>query len=335
MITKLKNIRVSSISSAVPSNCISILDYCNGLLTEREAKRLSRSTGFEKLCISNENMTTADLCFAAGKQIFNSANVDKNDIDGIVFVSQTPDYILPATSHLLQNRFGLSSDIFAIDINQGCSGYVYGLNIASQLISSGQCQKVLLCAGDTISKLTNEKDRATRTLFGDGGTATIIEKGEQELIFNFKTFGERAKAIISENSSNRKEKNITELDGCLSLDGMSIMNFTLDEVPTNIEELLSYANINKSDINKFIMHQANKLIINSLADRLCVDKELIPFTATELGNTSSASIPLVLGQLSRSELMGKVVLCGFGVGLSVASVLLNLSDTKILQTVRI
>ncbi len=334
MITTLKNIKITAISSALPNNCISVFDYCNNLLSEREAKRLTKNTGFEKLCITDNTMTTADLCFAAGEHIFNSTDIKKDDIDGIVFVSQTPDYILPATSHVLQNRFGLKTDIFAIDINQGCSGYVYGLNVASQLVSTEQCKKVLLCAGDTISKLTNESDRASRTIFGDGASATIIEKGTEKLFFNFKTFGERAKAIIVANSSNKKEEK-TNLDGYLALDGMSIMNFTLDEVPANIEELLAQANVDKLAIDKYVMHQANKLIINSLADKLSIDSEKIPFIANNIGNTSSASIPLVLSGLADNKVLKQVVLCGFGVGLSIASVITNLSDTKLLQTVRI
>lgn len=204
MITKIKNVEISVISTAFPKRQESVFEYCDGLVTEREAMRLAKNTGFERLRISDDGVTTCDLCLAAAENIFRNVDVKCEDIDGIIFVSQTPDYILPATSHLLQAKLGLNNDIIAIDINQGCSGYIYGVNVASMLVSTGQCDTVLLCVGDTISKLTNKNDRSTRTIFGDAGSATIIKKGDKELKFNFSTFGEKYNSIIVNNSSHRK-----------------------------------------------------------------------------------------------------------------------------------
>lgn len=336
MITTIKGVAIEAVACAVPNNCISIFDYCDGLVTEKEAKRLSKNTGFEKLRITDNKTTTSDLCFNAAEHIFNSDEAfRKSDIDGLIFVSQTPDYYLPATSHELQHRMGLSDSILCFDVNQGCSGYVNGLYLAALLVSSGQCRKVLLLAGDTISKLTSPTDRATRTIFGDAGTATIISIGEQNIAFNIQTFGDRFGAIIVPNSRHRSE-NLPENPGHLSLDGMGIMNFTLDEVPKNIEQLLDYTETTKDEIQLYACHQANKLILKSLADRLEVDQDKVPFVSGEIGNSSSASIPVLLAQLcDDKKSLQKVCCAGFGVGLSVASCIVDFSATKFYETVTI
>lgn len=335
MITKLKDVEISVISTAFPKRQESVFEYCEGLVTEREAMRLSKNTGFERLRISEDGVTTCDLCLVAAENIFKNVSIDRKEIDGIIFVSQTPDYILPATSHVLQAKLELTNDIIAIDINQGCSGYIYGLNVASMLVSTGQCNQVLLCVGDTISKLTNKNDRATRPIFGDAGSATIIKNSNKDLKFNFSTFGEKYKAIIVNNSSHRKSVRV-DFDEYLNLNGMEIMNFTLDEVPSNIEELLKYFKINKADVDFFAMHQANKLILKSLCERLGVNDEKLPFLAKNTGNTSSASIPLVISDVNvKNRILKNVMMCGFGVGLSVATVLADLSSTIILETVSV
>ena len=333
MITTINGVAIDAIACAVPSNCFSIFDYCDGLVTEKEANRLSKNTGFEKLRITDNKTTTSDLCFNAAEHIFNSDGAyRKSDIDGLIFVSQTSDYYLPATSHELQSRMGLSNNMLCFDINQGCSGYVNGLYLAALLVSSGQCRKVLLLTGDTASKLTSPTDRATRTIFGDAGTATIISVGEQNIVFNIQTFGDRFKAIIVPNSRHRKE-NLPDNSGYVSLDGMGIMNFTLDEVPKNIEQLLDYTKTSKSEIKLYACHQANKLILKSLADRLGVEQDKVPFIAGETGNTSSASIPLLLAEIADDKkLLQKVCCAGFGVGLSVASCIVDLSSTKFFET---
>lgn len=323
MLTTLKNVKIEKIACCVPKKHFSVFEYADGLVSEKEAKRLGKGTGFTKLRIVDDDVTTADLCYKAAIECCGD---DLSEIDGLIFVTQTPDYYLPATSHILQERLGLGKDIFCLDINQGCAGYVYGLYVAGLLISSCQCKKVLLLAGDTISKLTSKEDRATRCIFGDAGSASLLTCSETEkLAFNFESFGDRADAIVVPNSRHR----ISDQEAYLYLDGMGIMNFTLNDVPVNIENLLRYCNLSKEDINTFICHQANKLILASLAMKLDVDLDKVPFTAGEIGNTSSASIPLVVSTLTNEQL-GQVLLCGFGVGLTIGSCVVNLSKTEII-----
>lgn len=321
MISTIANVVIEQIACCVPQRQVSVYDYCNGLITEKEAKRLFRVTGFTKLRIADDGVTTSDLCHKA------ASKCTLRGIDALILVTQTPDYYLPATSHILQDRLGLGHNVLCYDINQGCSGYEYGLYLAALLVSSKQCQKVLLCAGDTISKLTSAADRATRTIFGDAGTATIIAAGSGEMYFNMASFGERAGAIIVPNSRHRKTDNGDE--GYLYLDGNGIMNFTLEDVPVNIKELLDYAGIDISKIDLFACHQANKLILTTLAMKLDVSSDVLPFTAAEIGNTSSASIPLVLMN-NKDKNLSKVLCCGFGVGLSIGSCIVDLSKTELL-----
>lgn len=204
MLSKFENINVDVISACLPDKVLSLVEYAPDLITEKEVKRFVKNTGFSHLAIADDNVTASDLCFEAAENIFKNSAYSKNDIDALVFVSQTPDWYLPATSHYLQHKLGLSDDVLCFDINEGCSGYVQGLYLASVLIQSKQCKKVLLLAGDTISKITDPADRATRLIFGDSGTASIISNsGKNCIYFNINTYGSRYKAIITENTRHR------------------------------------------------------------------------------------------------------------------------------------
>ena len=182
MVNNIEGIKINSISCAVPRRKLSLVEYAPDLFTEKSARRMAKGTGFSALRVSDENTTTSDLCAAAAEQIF--VDIDRNSIGALVFVTQTPDYVLPATSHILQDRLGLKNDVLCLDINEGCSGYVTGVYVAS-LLAKQLKSRVCLLGGDTITKLTLPVDRATRCIFGDAGTATIIEPGEQNVAFSF------------------------------------------------------------------------------------------------------------------------------------------------------
>ena len=332
MLSKFENINVDVISACLPDKVLSLVEYAPDLISEKEVKRFVKNTGFSHLAIADDNVTASDLCFEAAENIFKNSAYSKNDIDALVFVSQTPDWYLPATSHYLQHKLGLSDDVLCFDINEGCSGYVQGLYLASVLIQSKECKKVLLLAGDTISKITDPVDRATRLIFGDAGTASIISNsGKNCIYFNINTYGDRYKAIITENTRHRNTPP-NSASGHLSLDGMAIMDFTLNDVPENMHKLMAYSNCADADIDYYFCHQANKLILTALADKIGVERSKIPFAAENTGNTSSASIPLLLCQKQYADLH-KTMLCGFGVGLACASCIVDLSDTKILDVI--
>lgn len=332
MLSEIKNVRIEAISACLPDKILSLTEYAPNLITEKEVKRFVKNTGFSTLAIADNNVTASDLCQKAAENIFGNANISKNEIGALIFVSQTPDWYLPATSHYLQHKLGLSEDILCFDINEGCSGYVQGLYLASVLIQSKQCKKVLLLAGDTISKITDPSDRATRLIFGDAGTASILSNsGKNCIYFNINTYGDRYKAIITENTRHRNTP-LNSTSGHLSLDGMAIMDFTLNDVPKNMHKLMDYSNCADADIDYYFCHQANKLILTALADKIGVERSKIPFAADKTGNTSSASIPVLLCQ-KQYDYLHKVMLCGFGGGLACASCIVDLSDTKILDVI--
>lgn len=316
-------INIKAISCAVPKRQLTLEGYAPELFTEKSARRMARSTGFSKLRITDDNTTTADLCVAAASELFK--DIDIKTIGAIVFVTQTPDYVLPATSHILQERLELNNDVICLDINEGCAGYATGIYVAGMLANQlNKC--VCLAGGDTISKLTSLKDRATRAIFGDAGTITIVEPQGSLIPFSFASYGERYDSIIVENSRHRlvaEPKN----GGSLYLDGVGIMNFTLNEVPQLIAEILNAEGLAATDISLYACHQANKMILQSLATKIGVPIDKVPFTADLSGNESSASIPMVLSAMQEANL-SRVLCIGFGVGLAIGAFIYDFSATK-------
>ena len=257
-------------------------------------------------------------------------------------MSQTPDYLVPQTSNILQHKLGLSSEILTFDLRIGCSGYIYGL-LQDLLINSG-IKKVLLLI-DTSTKFINKKDKMVSMVFGDAGSATIIEKNDSisECFFEMGSDGSGYEKLIIKdggfrNLLNNKSfvthnisqgVNRSNLD--LYMDGMSIMNFAIQEVPKSIDKLINYSQIDRNSINQIIMHQANKFMIDYLRKKMKLnDKVLVPFNSSEFGNTGPSSIPLSLCQLFNNQQIRRdnFILSGFGIGLSWGSCLLSLERTK-------
>lgn len=326
MITHINGINIHSIACAVPKQKLSLVEYAPDLFDEKAAKRMAKGTGFASLRISDDDTTTADLCVLAAEKMF--VDIDRRSIGALVFVTQTPDYILPATSHVLQEKLGLRNDIICLDINEGCSGYVTGIYVSAMLAKQlNTC--VCLLVGDTVSKLTLPADRATRCIFGDAGTATIVEPGVQDTCFSFASYGDRFESIIME-SSRHKLKADPLNGGKLYLDGIVVMNFTLNEVPELIKEMLAAEDIDINEISFFACHQANKIILQFLAERMNVQAGKIPFTAGENGNESLASIPMVLTAVQDFDGsdLSKVVCVGFGVGFSIGAFIYDFTNTR-------
>lgn len=196
MFCRVDGAGIETIAGAVSKKRVSVQTHMSGLCEEKKLRRMVKGTGFEKLSIVEKGVHTSDLCFACAEQIFAQTTIKKEDISAVLFVSQSPDYILPATSHILQHRLGLSTDIVALDIGLGCSGFVYGLYVAATILQSIPQGKVLLLAGDTSAALSKE-NLSSRPLFGDGGSAAVVGKKEaQAMLFHINTFGERHAAIL-------------------------------------------------------------------------------------------------------------------------------------------
>lgn len=337
----VNNVKVSGVSACVPKSEESNWEY--DLLTEQEQRLLIKTTGIEKRRIAEKGVTTSDLCYTSAKALLEKMNWKAEEVELLIFVTQSPDYYLPATSIILQDRLGLSKSTMAFDLKLGCSGYVYGLSVISSLMSTAKIKKALLLVGDVSSFSINKKDKSTAPLFGDAGTATALEykEGCAPMHFNAKSDGSGHQAIIIPDGGLRNpltkesfvehevEKGITRSNRNLKLDGLEVFNFSLREVAPSIRELNEYAGSELTDYDYFVFHQANKLMNESIRKKLKIDKEKVPYTLGDYGNTSSASIPLTLVSELRNQFKGessKMIFCGFGVGLSWASVAVTMED---------
>jgi 3-oxoacyl-[acyl-carrier-protein] synthase-3 len=269
-----------------------------------------------------------------------------------LFVSQSPDYFLPATSIILQNRLGLSKATMAFDIQLGCSGYVYGLSVISNLMNSGKFKKGLLLVGDKSSFSPSRQDKSTYPIFGDAGTATLLEydPAAGKMDFNLQSDGSGAKAIIIEDGGMRNtyteesDKMVEVGPGIirnrknLVLDGIEVFNFSLREAAPNVMDLLKYNSTAVTDYDFFVFHQANKLMNESIRKKLKIEPEKVPYSLQQYGNTSSASIPLTIVTELADKVKDKkteMLLSAFGVGLSWASASLTLNNLKCLPLIEI
>lgn len=323
---------IKGISAAVPKNVISNRDY--EIITPDEREVLIKTTGIEKRHIALNGETTSDLCFAAAEKLITELHWDKSEIDLVVFVSQSQDHFLPATSIILQHRLGLPKTTAAFDIMLGCSGFVYGLSVISSMMATGGFRKGLLLAGDVSSAGVNVKDKSTYPLFGDCGTATALEYNHgYQLTFNLQSDGSGKDAIIIPHGGLRHpmgpdshvekeyEPGITRTMRNLWLNGMDVFNFSTREAPPNVRALLEFRGKSVDDADYFIMHQANLLMNETIRKKLKIAAEKTPYTLRDFGNTSSASIPLTIVDTFQKEHKHNfsMILASFGVGLSWAS----------------
>ena len=332
----LGNVAVRGIAGCVPKEIIDNYNY--PLFTPEEALKFSTATGVFKKRKADTKTTSSDLCFHAAEKLILQLGWERNSIDVLIFVSQTPDYILPATSCVLQNRLGLSIDTYAIDISLGCSGWVYGFSTMAQLLAHGGMKRGLLLTGETSLKTKSEYDKSTYPLFGDAGTATALEFDAlaKKTYFNLQTDGGGSKAIIIPDGGFRNPFSETSLayedieDGIkrnrlhLQLDGIDVFSFGITRAPQSVNKLLDYANIPREYVDYFIFHQANLMMNEKIRNKLKLEKDKVPYSLENFGNTSSAAIPLTLVTKLRDKLQSeqlRLLACGFGVGLSWGSIL--------------
>lgn len=349
MVFDFNNIRISHIASCVPKNVIDLSDFTS-VYGESEVNKIIKSTGIASIRKAGPAITTSDLCYEAAERIFNEGDVSKSLIDAVVFVSQTPDYKLPQTSFVLQHKLGLSVDTLCFDLPLGCSGYIYGLFQASVLIQSG-CNKVLLMAGDTSTKMISSGDRSVSMVFGDGGSATIVERGDGNLSSIIKSDGSGYDKLIINAGAFRnpstsqtcvqveREPGIYRSDEHLYMDGMAIMNFAISEVPLLIKQILEKRGWPQDEVDIYGLHQANSFMLNYLRKKMKLSPEQVPICVDNFGNTGPASIPLMLVNLyseqEQNAVLEKVILCGFGVGLSWGAIATSLANTKFHKLIEI
>lgn len=325
-----KGVGITAVSACVPKNISS--NYNLGyMMPSEEIEKTVNSIGIKEKRFVDNNVCASDLCYKAAEKLFEDNNIERESIDMLLFLSQTPDYKIPATAPILQHRLGLSESTACLDLSLGCSGYIYGLSTAFAYASTDGINRVLLLVGDTFSKIVNPMDRVNAPLYGDAGTATLIEKGDfTESYFNLFADGSGFDAVILPSGQcripttrdnlieNKYDDGSVRSQNELSMNGMDVFNFSLKAVPSSIRHLLAFSNKALVEIDLIILHQANKFMTDFLIKRLKYTNGRVPYCLEKYGNTSSPSIPLTIS----SELYGdtidkkKAVMCGFGAGLS-------------------
>jgi 3-oxoacyl-[acyl-carrier-protein] synthase-3 len=346
-----KNIGILGMAAAVPKNTIDNYNYTEYFAKE-DVKNIIDKVGIKERRFAPEGMCASDLCFAAAEQLISDLGIDKDEIDLLIFVSQTPDYRMPATSITLQHRLGLGKHTAAFDISLGCSAFVYGLSVVYGLMQSGGFRKALLLDGETRSRVYSPKDRKTAFLFGDGGIAAIIEQNEKfgKSFFSLNSDGSLADLIKMDAGGYRNpssvetltEKVVDEYGNIRNeeqgyMNGADVFNFVLKEIPKNFKSVLESSNNTNESIDFNLFHQANEYMNNYLAKKLKLDTNKVPSCIAQFGNTSSVSIPLTIVSQLQNQLQGqkKLMLCGFGVGMSWATAQINLQDCTISNLVEI
>jgi 3-oxoacyl-[acyl-carrier-protein] synthase-3 len=299
------------------------------------ADKILQKTGIRERRIAAEHETAADLAFMAARELFSRNPSVRDGVDFVMFCTQTPDYFLPSSACILHQRLGLARSCGAVDINQGCSGFVYSVSLAKGLIESGQARNVLVLTADTYSKLIHPMDKSTRTIFGDAGAATLVSAidSDQPKIFAciHGTDGSGADKLIVPTGAFREMRSaesatvITDASGNsrardnLFMDGADVLAFTLREVPRAVNLLLERAGRNIDEIDYFVFHQGSRLMLDMLRKKLGIPVERFIIDLEEIGNTVSSTIPVTLARLrtrlpeAREQL---AMLVGFGVGYS-------------------
>jgi 3-oxoacyl-[acyl-carrier-protein] synthase-3 len=304
------------------------------------AAEVTKMTGVLQRYYADPGVTTSDLCEAAAEVLLEKLEWERDSVDGIIFVSQSPDHIVPATSCMVQARMGLRTGIVAYDVNLGCSGYPYGLWQAMMAVQTGAVRRILLMAGDVSTRSIDANDRGTAMLFGDAGTVTAIEATDEESVTHFilGTDGRGAGNLIIPRSRQRILKEEPHYEGrdldALYMDGGEVFNFTLKSVPPLIRETIELAGETVDSYDTFLLHQANTFMINHISKKAKLPKEKVPINMDRFGNTSSATIPLLMTTDNREMLMRrrcKVGMFGFGIGYSWASASMDVGPLQCLE----
>ena len=339
---QFNHIKVSGITSAVPTEVVKVSDFAEKY-GEEYVTKFSASTGIKQFRRTKPHQTASDLCYAAAEKIISEKNINREEIEALVFVAHSTDYRRPATACVLHKRLGLDKNCVAYDINLGCSAFVYGMQVVCSMMASSDIDKALLLMGESLTKMVNPKDKSVNMLFGDGGAAVFLEKTEEESPIKgiLKTDGTGYKAIIAPGGGFRNlyapTQDFTWPDGNVrslyntNMQGDDVFGFTISQVPRTIKEFLAKTEVDINTYDCLAFHQANKYISQMLCKKLNCSEEKMPLCLDRFGNTSAPAIPLVLCDTYGEDNSGKdlsVLTCGFGVGLSwgVCSLTINTND---------
>ena len=331
---------IRGIAAVVPRNKVGI----KNLTFEKDSiENIIKLSGITEIRESDVNETVSDYCLFAAKNLFEELNFDKSQIDGVIFSTPYADYIQPGSGYIVHEKLNLSNDCIVVDLKLACSGWVYGLFQAFLMIQSGWCKNVLLCVGDTPTKFINSKDKSMRSISGDAGTATIISAGtvESKSSFAFFNDGKGLKSLYIPAGGARmpRVKGVTDVEELddqgnirtlenLRMNGLEVMCFALDSVKKTVNSVFKEMDWQKNDVEKFFFHQANKFMVSSLAKRLKLPPEKVPFRVGNFGNSGGATIPLTLTLENDGANLpfGNYIFSGFGAGFACATAAITFKE---------
>lgn len=341
-----ENIGIHAMSGTIPKKVVktrSLVDYFD----TKEIEKFIEITGVEERRFVEEGVCSSDLCCNAAENLFdNCEDISRNDIDVLIFVSQTADYRIPATSTNLQDRLKLSKNTIVYDLNMSCSGFIHGLLLSYTFLSLPSINNVLLLVGETLSKAISLKDKSTGLLMGDGGAAVLINKNDKygKSYFSVNTDGANLDSVLIpgggfRNVSSKETLEMREYeDGSIrsmeqvAMNGMDVFSFAISELPKDIKKLLEYAGISIDDVDKYAFHQANTFMTEFIVKKAKADKSKLLRSIEKFGNTGGASIPLTMVE-NRDEIKSNssILMNSIGAGFAYGTVLLNIAECNILE----
>ena len=346
-----EGIGITAMAGAVPKHVIHNYEYTQYFPADQVKEVVDKVGVFERR-FADEKTCSSDLCYAAAERLLADNNVDKSEIDLLVFLSQTPDYRMPATSIILQDRLGLPQSCVAFDMQLGCAGFCYALSVVYGMMQGGNIREALILDGETRSKVYSPKDRRSAFIFGDGGVAALVERNEKfgKSWFSLNSDGSRHDLIMIKGGGYRnmsseetlKERVVDEYGNIRSdeqgyMRGGDVFNFVIREIPRDIKKTLEFSGVDKDTIDYIVFHQANNFINSYIAKKMKLDTDKIPHTIEKFGNTSSVSVPLTIVSELKDKLEGNktLLLSAFGVGMCWATAIVPFVDTKISNIVEV
>lgn len=348
---EIKNVKIKGVAAAVPKEKKIVADLAC-FADKAEAEKTINQTGIIESRLAPEGMVCSDYCYEAASKLIEKLGWEKDTIDAVVYISVSRDYIEPNTATVIQGRLGLPETCYTIDVPMACSGYCYGLSVVGSLLSSGCIKRALMLVGDTPSKIMSPLDKTLWPIHGDAGTATALEYDEEArpMLFNLMSDGSQMNAIIAPVSGVRNP--ITEDDLKLTkedegiirnrthvtMDGMGVFSFTMSKVPKCIKAMMEHFEIEVENVDYLLLHQANRYIDEKIRKKLKFSEEQTPYCLEEFGNTSSGTIPMTMVTRIREQLKSghnRLVMSGFGAGLSWAAVYIETDLIEVLPLIEV
>ena len=331
----MKDVYIQAIEYYLPEKIVTNAELAMEF-PEWSAEKINAKIGIQERHVVSESETAGDLAVKAAELLFEKHGISRECVQFVILCTQSPDYVLPTTACLVQNRLGLPTTCGAFDINLGCSGFVYALSLAKSLVASETVKNVLVLTAETYSKYIHPRDKGNRSLFGDGAAATFVSETGTLRIgnFSFGTDGSGAEKLIVKTGGARNPEKSCEVtfdenenplcDDNLYMNGSDIFNFTLKAVPALLSDTLKQNGLEHDDISYFVLHQANKFMLDFIKKKLKISDEKFCYYLEKTGNTVSSTVPIALFESEKiGKLTGKIFIAGFGVGLSWAGCILE------------